>query len=392
MDGNTVSSPTPFTPPTTEEDRVSWLRLIRSRRVGPGTFVRLIAEHGCASAALDALPGIARASGVDSYAPCPADLALREYHAGLKAGARLLCLGAPDYPQALAAIADAPPVLWAMGRGCVLAQPCIAVVGARNASSLGQRTARKLSEGLGHNGFTVVSGLARGIDTVAHGAALKTGTIAVMAGGVDHVYPSENAALAATIADQGMRISEQPMGMPPQARHFPRRNRIIAGLALATIVVEAAEGSGSLITARDALEQGREVLAVPGHPLDARAAGCNALIRDGARLIRNTADVLEAVALALTAPAGPSAEGDTAPAPRVAVNRPAVQPPRPGNRLPDTLTLHRLILDHLGPSPLAEDQLIRDLALPAATVAPALLFLELDGRVQRQPGGLLART
>ena len=202
MDGNLLSSPTPFTPPTTEEDRVSWLRLIRSRRVGPSTFARLIAEHGCAIAALDALPAIAQAAGIDHYSPCPADQALREYHAGLKAGARLLCLGAPDYPQALAAISDAPPVLWALGRGHALDQPCLAVVGARNASSLGQRTARDLAEGLGHHGFTVISGLARGIDTIAHGAALKTGTIAVMAGGVDHIYPAENAALAAAIADQ----------------------------------------------------------------------------------------------------------------------------------------------------------------------------------------------
>jgi DNA processing protein len=393
MDGNLLSSPTPFTPPTTEEDRVSWLRLIRSRRVGPSTFARLIAEHGCAIAALDALPGIAQAAGIDHYSPCPADQALREYHAGLKAGARLLCLGAPDYPQALAAISDAPPVLWALGRGPALDQPCIAVVGARNASSLGQRTARKLAEGLGHHGFTVISGLARGIDTIAHGAALKTGTIAVMAGGVDHIYPAENAALAAAIADQGLRLSEQPMGLQPQARHFPRRNRIIAGLALATVVVEAADGSGSLITARDALEQGREVLAVPGHPLDARAAGCNALIREGARLVRDTADVLEAVAPSLAAPPRrglpcvPAAAPHTPPA-----HPPSIAPPAVRNRPPDTLTLHRLILDHLGPSPLAEDQLIRDLALPAAAIAPALLFLELDGRVQRQPGGLLARA
>lgn len=397
MDGNSHSSPTPFTPPTTEEDRVSWLRLIRSRRVGPSTFARLIGEHGCAAAALDALPAIARATGVDDYTPCPLEHALREYHAGLKAGARLLCLGATDYPQALAAIADAPPVLWALGRGKALAQPCIAIVGARNASSLGQRTARKLSEGLGHHGFTIVSGLARGIDTIAHGAALRTGTIAVMAGGVDHVYPSENAALAAAIADQGVRLSEQPVGLVPQARHFPRRNRIIAGLSLATVVVEAADGSGSLITARDALEQGREVLAVPGHPLDARASGCNALIRDGARLVRDTADVLEAVG-PVSAPDGRPAPGPAPSRSRVSA-RHAHEPASPaplsratGSRAPDTLTLHRLILDHLGPSPLAEDQLIRDLALPAAAVAPALLFLELDGRVQRQPGGLLSRA
>lgn len=395
MDGNSLSSPTPFTPPTTEEDRLAWLRLIRSYRVGPGTFARLIAEHGCASAALDALPTIARASGLSSYTPCPADQALREYHAGLRAGARLLCLGAPDYPQALASISDAPPVLWALGRGNPLAQPCIAVVGARNASSLGQRTARKLAEGLGHSGFTVVSGLARGIDTIAHGTALKTGTIAVMAGGVDHVYPAENAALAAAIADQGLRLSEQPIGLQPQARHFPRRNRIIAGLALATVVVEAAEGSGSLITARDALEQGREVLAVPGHPLDPRAAGCNALIREGARLVRDTGDVLEAVGSAQSNPHAiqpVSARPAPRSAPHSAAPSAAAPPPPARQRAPDTLTLHRLILDRLGPAPLAEDQLIRDLALPAATIAPALLFLELDGRVQRQPGGLLAKT
>ncbi|MCC5972135.1 MAG: DNA-processing protein DprA [Pararhodobacter sp.] len=390
MDGTIHSSPTPFTPPTTEEDRLSWLRLIRSRRVGPGTFARLMAEHGCADAALDALPAIALASGLDSYEPCPLDQALREYHAGLKAGAQLLCLGADDYPPALAAISDAPPVLWALGRGKPLAQPAIAIVGARNASSLGQRTARKLAEGLGHHGFTVVSGLARGIDTVAHGAALKTGTVAVMAGGVDQIYPAENAALAAAIADQGLRLSEQPIGLQAQARHFPRRNRIIAGLGLATLVVEAAEGSGSLITARDALEQGREVLAVPGHPLDPRAAGCNALIREGAHLVRDTADVIDAVVTASSATSAyvPGSARTACSASDV----PATPPPNGPRRTLDTLTLHRLILERLGPSPLAEDQLIRDMALPAAIIAPALLFLELDGRVQRQPGGLLARV
>lgn len=390
MDGTLLSSPTPFTPPTTEEDRLSWLRLIRSYRVGPSTFARMMAEHGSAAAALDALPAIARNAGLDSYAPCPADIAMREYDAGLKAGARLLFLGAPDYPPALAAIADAPPVLWALGRGDVLAQPAIAVVGARNASSLGQRTARKLAEGLGHHGFTVVSGLARGIDTIAHGAALKTGTVAVMAGGVDHVYPAENMALAAAIADQGLRLSEQPIELQPQARHFPRRNRIIAGLSLATVVVEAAEGSGSLITARDALEQGREVMAVPGHPLDPRAAGCNALIRDGARLVRDTADIVEAVA-SMQAPLT-ALSGTTPSRPEPQRASPSKAPAVPPSRTLDTLTLHRLILDRLGPAPLAEDQLIRDMALPAATIAPALLFLELDGRVQRQPGGLLARV
>ncbi|MCW1934442.1 DNA-processing protein DprA [Pararhodobacter zhoushanensis] len=377
MDGTPLSSPTPFTPPTTEEDRLSWLRLIRSRRVGPSTFQRLMGEHGSAQAALAALPGIARAAGIDDYTAHPLDAAQAELDQGQRKGARLLFLGAPDYPLPLAALTDPPPVLWARGRGAVLGRPAVAIVGARNASSLGGRMARKLAEGLGYHGFVVVSGLARGIDTTAHGGALKTGTIAVMAGGVDVIYPAENEMLAASIADQGLLVSEQPIGLSPQARHFPRRNRLIAGLSRAVIVVEAAEGSGSLITARDALDQGRELLAVPGHPMDPRAAGCNLLIRDGATLVRDTADVLAALE-------GSLERDPPTPAPQTRTGPPA-------HTWPDTLTLHRLILDRLGPSPVAEDQLLRDLDLPAQAVAPALLFLELDGRVQRQPGGMLAR-
>ncbi|MFN4100764.1 MAG: DNA-processing protein DprA [Pararhodobacter sp.] len=388
MDGYGLSSPTPFTPPTTEEDRLSWLRLIRSRRVGPSTFQRLMAEHGSAQAALEQLPVIARAAGVDDYIAFPADEARREIDAGLRKGARLLFLGAPDYPAALAALTDPPPVLWSRGRAPVLDMPAVAVVGARNASSLGARMARKLAEGLGYHGFAVVSGLARGIDTTAHGGALKTGTIAVLAGGVDVIYPPENEMLAAAIADQGLLVSEQPVGLQPQARHFPRRNRLIAGLSRAVVVVEAAEGSGSLITARDALDQGREVMAIPGHPMDARAAGCNALIRDGARLVRSVEDVIEALGESVEpAPRAAQAEPDMAQKP---ASRGKQAPTAAGAR-PDTLTLHRLILEKLGPSPVAEDQLLRDLGLPPAAVAPALLFLELDGRVQRQPGGMLAR-
>ena len=402
MDGIRYSSPTPFTPPTTEEDRLAWLRLIRSRRVGPGTFLRLMAEHGSAQAALAALPAIARASGVSDYAAISADDAQRELSAGRAKGARMICLGDPDYPTALAALTNPPPVLWVQGQARVLEQHAVAVVGARNASSLGQRTARKLAEGLGFHGLTVVSGLARGIDTAAHGAALKSGTIAVMAGGVDVIYPPENAALAAAIADQGLRLSEQPIGLAPQARHFPRRNRLIAGLSRAVIVIEAADGSGSLITARDALDQGREVLAVPGHPFDARAAGCNRLIRGGATLIRDVADVIEALEPQLSSPVArpsklPDARETGGPAPRGIQPLSSASPPatkRPTAKapigVPDTLSLHKAILNHLGPAPVPEDQLLRDLGLPASVVAPALLFLELDGRVQRQPGSLLA--
>lgn len=389
MDGNSLSSPTPFTPPTTEEDRLSWLRLIRSPRVGVSTFLRLMGEHGHADAALAALPSLAAASGVNGYSAFSADAARREYEAGRRQGARLVCLGEPAYPLALAALADPPPVLWLRGRQPVLAMPAVALVGSRNASSLGSRMARKLAEGLGFHGLAVVSGLARGIDTAAHGGALKTGTIAVMAGGVDVIYPPENEALAAAIADQGVLLSEQPIGLQPQARHFPRRNRLIAGLSRAVLVVEAAEGSGSLITAQDALDQGREVMAVPGHPMDSRAAGCNTLIRDGARLVRDVEDVLEALGPGVApGPAAPTALRS------VTASRTPVQTvaAAPAPVAIDTLTLHRMILDRLASSPVAEDQLMRDLALPAGQVAPALLFLELDGRVRRQPGGLLARA
>jgi DNA processing protein len=442
MDKGLFSSPPPFTPPTTEDDRLSWLRLIRSRRVGPATFHRLIVEHGSAAAALDALPGIARAAGIEGYAPCPPGVAQAELAAAHRLGLRLVCRGDADYPPALATLGDAPPVLWVQGDAALLARPCVALVGARNASSLGLRMARRLAEGLAAEGIVVVSGLARGIDAAAHAATLGSGTVAVVAGGTDVVYPPENAGLAGTIAAQGAVISEQPPGLQPQARHFPQRNRIIAGMALGVVVVEAAENSGSLITARTAADQGREVLAVPGHPVDARAAGCNALIRDGATLVRSVADVLEALAPALAearathaaralplplpataarpAPAAPRAVDRILAAAGGAIGRRlagadaalAGGRPRPGGpphpagpaaaagaRPADAVplgarrepSLHREILARLGPSPMAMDQLIRDLDLPPGVVSPVLLELELDGTVQRQAGGLLAR-
>ncbi len=369
------SSHPPFTPPMSEEDRLFWLRLIRSARVGPTTFHRLMTEHGTARAALDALPAFAQAAGVQDYTPCPPDLAEREIDLARAKGARMLCFGSDAYPSTLASITDAPPVLWCMGQRAPILRPVVALVGARNASSLGTRTARALAEGLGHEGYTVVSGLARGIDAAAHHGSLKTGTIAVMAGGVDVIYPAENALLAAAIADQGLRLSEQPMGMAPQARHFPPRNRIIAGLALAVVVVEAAEKSGSLITARDALEQGREIMAVPGHPVDGRAGGSNRLIREGATLVRHVEDVLEV--LQRLQPPKPAQATETVP------------PDRPGAT---GLPLDQRILDLLGPSPVAEDQLIRDLALPAAQISPALVMLEMQGSVRRHPGGLVSRA
>ncbi|MFV0358665.1 DNA-processing protein DprA [Tropicimonas sp.] len=385
------SSPHPLAPPTSEGAKRSWLRLLRSRRVGTATFHRLMAEHDSnAEAALDALPRIAAAAGIEDYTPCPPEVAEREMAAGRRAGARLLCFGAPGYPVALADLADAPPLLWARGNPGISAHPAIALVGARNASSLGLRMARALAGGLGRAEFAVVSGLARGIDTAAHEAALDSGTIAVVAGGVDVIYPRENAKLTGYIAERGLILSEMPPGLQPQARHFPRRNRLISGLARAVVVVEAAVRSGSLITARDALDQGREVMAVPGHPFDARAAGCNLLLRDGATLVRGAEDIIAALGPASTPASGRNAPRNAAPT-QQKPGMPAASAPKPAAS-GEPAPLRSRILSLLGPAPVAEDQLLRDLALPGQRVAEALLALELDGAIVRQPGGMLART
>ena len=371
-----LPSPHPLTPPRSEDEWLDWLRLLRSRRVGPTTFFRLMAEHGSAAAALQALPEVARAAGVEKYETCPIGVAVNEIKAGRLAGAALVAYGSDQYPKDLAQLPDAPPFLWVLGDASLLQRPMIALVGARNASSLGTRMARKLGGELTEAGFVVVSGLARGVDTAAHLAALEGGTIAVMAGGVDVIYPSENAVLGQEIGEKGLRLSEQPVNLQPQARHFPTRNRIISGLSQAVVVVEAAAKSGSLITARNALDQGREVLAVPGHPFDARAAGCNMLIRDGAILIRHAADVVELVKAREAQPELPLAQDPT--------------PEKPPRSLQDISQLHSQILSRLGPSPVAEDQLIRDLGAPARAVSPELVALELEGKITRQPGGLLA--
>ena len=376
MTAEHISSTHPPLPPTTEEDRFAWLRLLRSRRVGVSTFHRLMAEHGTAQNALAALPEVARQAGLETYEICPPGVIEAELKAAKAAKAQLLCLGSADYPSDLATIDDAPPLIWALGDCDLLQRPMIALVGARNASSLGTRMARALATDLGKAGFVVVSGLARGVDTAAHLAALEAGTVAVMAGGVDVIYPAENTKLAQDIAKTGLRLSEQPMGLQPMARHFPRRNRIISGLSKAVVVVEAASKSGSLITARDALDQGRDVLAIPGHPFDARASGCNHLIRDGAVLVRNAQDVLDALA-----PVG------TAPQPTLDLGIPSA----PKRSLQETAALHSQILDRISAAPVAEDQLIRDLNTASEAVNHALTDLELDGKIHRHPGGLLAR-
>ncbi|WP_375699271.1 DNA-processing protein DprA [Pseudophaeobacter sp. TrK17] len=407
------SSTHPPLPPTTEDSWFSKLRLLRSRRVGPVTFHRLLAEHGSAQNALDALPKMARAAGMSGYEICPASAVTAEVNAAKAAKARLLCFDAPLYPPALSQLSSAPPLLWAIGDLQHLTRPMIAVVGARNASSLGTRMARSLARDLGAAGFTVVSGLARGVDTAAHLASLETGTIAVLAGGCDVIYPSQNTDLAQNIARKGLILSEQPMQRTPQARDFPKRNRIIAGLAQAVIVVEAAGRSGSLITARDALDLGREVMAVPGHPFDARAFGCNALIRDGAVLVRNAEDVIAALppmpsaatgGVSTAAPPAPEVSKPAASGRKETVTEKLTQlsaltqalagvptPPPEKRSLKETAALHQMILAGLGPSPTASDQLMRDLELTPQAFTPALTELELEGKISRIPGGLLTR-
>ncbi|MGI3170560.1 DNA-processing protein DprA [Pseudooceanicola sp. C21-150M6] len=375
----------PPLPPTTEDERLSWLRLLRSRRVGIATFYRLLSEHGSADAALAALPAVAAEAGLTDYHVATEAMAVSEMKAARKARARLICIGTSEYPAQLLDLSDPPPLLWVIGQAPALTKPMIALAGARNASSLGLRMARQMAAELSEAGYIVVSGLARGIDAAAHEASVDRGTVAVMAGGADSIYPAENAALAQRIPETGARISEMAMGHQPQARHFPRRNRLISGLAQALIVVEAAAKSGSLITARAALDQGRDVLAVPGHPFDSRAAGGNMLIRDGATLVRSAADVLEALP-PLPAPVPAQGEFHLAEA---AASAPVA--PRARRSLREVAALHRDILDRLSPSPVAEDQLIRDVHRAAPLVSEGVTQLELLGRVRRQAGGLLAR-
>lgn len=362
-----------------DRERLARLRLIRSENVGPVTFRQLIARFGSAAAALDALPELARQGGRSRpVAVCPEARAEAELRRIRKLGARTLFWGTSEYPAGLAAIEDAPPVLHALGHATLLNRPLIAMVGARNASTVGRRMAATLARELGEAGYVVVSGLARGIDGVAHAAALEHGTIAVLAGGIDVVYPPEHQTLHDEIAARGLLVSEMPPGLEPQARHFPRRNRIISGLARGVVVVEASLKSGSLITAQFALEQGREVFAVPGSPLDPRARGGNKLIRDGAVLTESAADILEALN-AMDSRRIKEHEGAA----------PAITPPVTLDEA-EVARARETILALLSPSPTSLDSLIRHSDLSAAAVQGALLTLELAGRVERHPGNRVA--
>lgn len=366
------------TAPPRAEDPLHLVRLARSRNVGPAGYRRLIARYGSAARALEALPDLAARGGDRAYQLCSEAQAVREIEAAAAVGARLVHSGGPAYPPALASIHSPPPFLWALGRLNLLAQASVAVVGGRNASAVGLRMAWAMGEGLSEGGFTVVSGLARGVDAAAHDGALAgpASTVAVVAGGVDVIYPSENAALHARIAESGLILSEAPMGLQPQGRHFPRRNRIISGLSRATVVIEAAERSGSLLTAECALEQGREVMAMPGAPLDPRAAGGNALIRQGALLVRGAEDVIEAL------------EGGMQRLPDAGLEEPDAPFGRPTPGADPALRAD--VAQLLGLAPIEEDELARLTGADLSALADALLELELAGRLDRRPGGMLA--
>ncbi len=315
----------------------------------------------------------------------PRAAAQRELAALARLGARLVCWGEPSYPSALARVDDAPPVLTLLGRGELLAAPIVAIVGARNASANGRRLAHELAAGLGEAGIVVASGMARGIDAAAHGGALATGSIAVVAGGADIVYPEENRGLYQALASDGAVVAELPLGVEPQARHFPRRNRIISGMALGVVVVEAAARSGSLITARFALEQGRDVFAVPGSPLDPRSRGANDLLRSGATLTETAADIVSQLGPLLHAAPPPR---------RQRVDRELPLTPPPLTSAPAAIDGDfglDLILEKLSPTPVAVDELVRQCQLSAAAVATLLLELELAGRIERHPGNLVSR-
>ena len=352
-----------------EAERFARLRLARTDRVGPVSFRQLLDRFGTALRALDALPDLARRAGSTGYDLPPVDRIEAELAAGERKGAVLLVLGDPAYPDRLAAVDPPPPVLWTRGDVGLLSGETIAIVGARIASAGGQRIARGLAQALGQDGFVVVSGLARGIDAAAHLGALKTGTVAVLGGGVDDVYPPDNAELYEQVVDQGCVVSESPMGARAQARDFPRRNRIISGLSRGVIVVEAELRSGSLITARLAGEQGRDVFAVPGSPLDPRSKGPNELLRQGAILCEGVEDVRRGLETLRT-----------------------LREP-PGDRfeaVPDDVdqALIERVAALLSPTPTPRDELARACAAPVAHVAAALLELSLAGRATLLPGGL----
>lgn len=365
--------------PLSPSERVAWLRLIRTENVGPQTFRQLLSREGSARAAIAALPRLIGRLGANPRIPSIAE-AEDEIAALERLGGRLVASVEPDYPPLLRYIAGAPPLLSIIGGENLDLQRTVGIVGARNASTAGQKMTRLLAQDLGDAHYVVVSGLARGIDAAAHRASLATGTVAVLAGGMDKIYPAENLPLAQDILEQGgALVSEMPLGWEPRAREFPRRNRLVSGLSLGIVVVEAAKRSGSLITARMALEQNREVFAVPGSPLDPRAEGGNALIQQGAKLITGAADIIETLSQA-----DPSRSVLLEPdwIPEIEAGSIGEEPPGLDER--DRL------LSALSLTPVAVDDLIRATSLTVSAMQTLLLGLDLEGRIEWSSGQLVA--
>lgn len=356
-----------------DKEKLAWLRLTRTENVGPITFNRLLERFGTAEKALAALPDLAKRGGKSAPLKAfPVADAEKEIERIEKYGARLIARGEREYPSLLAEVEDAPPLLTVLGNSSLLTKTALGVVGARNASLTGKKIAEDFSRKVGEAGYVIVSGLARGIDTAAHAASLPTGTVAVVAGGIDVIYPPENEGLYQKIAAEGAVVAESPFGAEPIARNFPRRNRIISGISRGVLVVEAAEKSGSLITARMALEQNREVFAVPGSPLDPRAAGTNGLLRDGAHMAASAEDVIQVLSsLRLQPLRETGTEWKGSPATTDVVPDPA---------------LYSIILENLSAVPVQMDELIRALNVPPAAVLSIILELELAGRIERHPG------
>lgn len=361
-----------------DQQRLNWLRLIRTSNVGPVSFRDLINRFGSAETALAALPELTLAGGALRPARIPSEAdAEREIETARRFGARFIALGEPDYPAMLRRMDAPPPLLAVKGNTDLFHPPAVAIVGSRNASAAGARMARMLAAGLGRKGYAIVSGLARGIDAAAHEASLATGTVAVMAGGLDRLYPPENAALADQIAEHGLLMTEMPFGWEPRARDFPRRNRLVAGLGYGLAVVEAAQRSGSLISARLAGEMGRLVFAVPGSPLDPRAAGTNGLIKDGAILVTEADDIADALS--------PLHGGPPIIAPLL------LEEPADYSGVPPLLEDERsLVISALGPVPTAVDDLLHHCGLHPAQLAMVLLELDLAGRLERHAGGAVS--
>jgi DNA processing protein len=359
----------------TDEQRLDWLRLIRSQNVGPRTFRALLNHFGGARAALAALPTLARRGGAGAPQICSRDAAEREIEACRKFGTALVALGEAHYPRRLQMIDDAPPLIAIRGNTAVLAMPLVAIVGSRNASAAGVKITERLTRGLCDAGFATASGLARGIDAAAHRASVATGTVAVLAGGQDRVYPPEHADLLDDILHTGLALTEMPLGWEPRARDFPRRNRLISGLSLGVVIVEAAKRSGSLITARLALEQGREVFAVPGSPLDPRAEGTNSLIKQGATPITDADDVVSVLR--------PIIGSDV----RLREEEAEDEEKSQAEPAPDDRTR---VVALLSPTPVSIDDLIRLSQTSPRIVRMVLLELEIAGRIERHGGGLVS--